>query len=39
MWKNPSIFAWNHKPDGIMGELFDMKKFNENCAMMQNKSF
>jgi len=23
-WKTPSIYAWNHKQDGLMGEIFDM---------------
>jgi len=24
MYKTPSIWAWNHKQDGIMGEIYDM---------------
>ena len=26
VYKTPSIFAWNHKQDGLMGELFDMEE-------------
>jgi hypothetical protein len=26
IWKTPSILAWDHKPYGIVGEIFDMKK-------------
>lgn len=26
-WKGPSIFAWDHKPYGILGEVLDLKRF------------
>ena len=25
-WRLPSIFAWDHKPCGILGEVFDLDK-------------
>ena len=25
-WRLPSIFAWDHKPRGILGEVFDLDK-------------
>ena len=31
-FKLPSAVAWNHKEDGILGELFDLKKLRKDAA-------
>ena len=28
-WKLPSFLAWNHKPEGILGEIIDFKRLRE----------
>jgi hypothetical protein len=28
-WRLPSMMAWDHKPHGILDEIFDMKKMQE----------
>ncbi len=30
--KLPSALAWDHKPDGILGEVLDLKKLRRNAA-------
>jgi len=33
-WRVPSHLAWDHKPDGLVGEVLDMKKMRDNLAKM-----
>ena len=34
-FKAPSVYAWEHKPYGILGEIFDMDKIRRNYEKMQ----
>ncbi len=36
IWKTPSILAWDHKPHGIVGEVFDMKMVEEKSKKHAN---
>lgn len=31
-WRVPSHLAWDHKLDGLAGEVIDMKKMRDNLA-------
>lgn len=31
LWKVPSILAWEHKPYGIIGEVIDFKRIDDNA--------
>ena len=28
-WRLPSIMAWDHKPNGIAGEIIDLKRLDQ----------
>lgn len=34
-WRVPSSLAWNHKQNGIVGEVVDIKKIRENFQKMR----
>ena len=36
MWKLPSHLAWNHRPRGIIDEVIDFKKLEENVKHSSN---
>lgn len=36
-WRLPSVHAWDHKPHGIYGEIFDLKRFEKNMREWHHK--
>jgi hypothetical protein len=36
MWKLPSHLAWDHKPRGIIDEVIDFKKLEDNAKQALN---
>jgi len=36
-WRAPSIFVWDHKPYGILGEVLDLKRFEKTLREQEMK--
>lgn len=36
-WRGPSVYAWDHKPYGILGEVLDMSRVEKTLREQQMK--